>query len=433
MYFFVPNPIQRMFIESRANADLFASRMGEGKTTALVFSCFYHTLYNPGANWVFIRETWDNLEQTTLQEFMNWFSDFGKYIPSKKRFDWNWPLTGKIWFVPADSISDARRLQSRPLAGVAIDEAVPVSHAGGINEVIFDIAFGRLRQPGVKWRVCKLAANNPDKGHWVYKRFVDPGTNGFKVWQTQSPENLSNLDADYYDRLRSAWQHRPDLIKRYVEGEYAILREGEPVIKTFSWAKNVKEFDLSGKKELIALWDGGSTPACLICQMIDDDRLYVHEEYYGVGIGLYELIRNNFIDRKYSGYKFRHIGDESLSKRDQARSHYYDMINSASNVITNMLGGEFVSGARGIDSRVLSLSMALANSKLFISRHCEKLIEGLSGAWAYQNNMKPNKLHPWSDLCDALTYGTSVIFPNEIVKSIYDFPISKRRYFAVGT
>src|SRR5690606_36216577 len=47
---FNPNPVQRNFIESRAKADLFSSRMGEGKSTAIAWACLYHTRHNPGAS-----------------------------------------------------------------------------------------------------------------------------------------------------------------------------------------------------------------------------------------------------------------------------------------------------------------------------------------------------------------------------------------------
>ena len=37
---FRANPVQKAFITSRAKADLFAARMGEGKSAALCWACF---------------------------------------------------------------------------------------------------------------------------------------------------------------------------------------------------------------------------------------------------------------------------------------------------------------------------------------------------------------------------------------------------------
>ena len=56
---FNPNPFQKRFIESRAKADLFSSRMGEGKSTGLAWAALYHTRHNPGARWALIRDTWE--------------------------------------------------------------------------------------------------------------------------------------------------------------------------------------------------------------------------------------------------------------------------------------------------------------------------------------------------------------------------------------
>ena len=70
---FVANPTQRLFIESRARADLFSCRMGEGKSAALCWAIWFHTSNNPGARWLVIRDTWENCRETTQVEFFKWF------------------------------------------------------------------------------------------------------------------------------------------------------------------------------------------------------------------------------------------------------------------------------------------------------------------------------------------------------------------------
>ena len=66
---FIPNPVQNNFIQSRAKADLFSSRMGEGKSTALAWAALYHTRHNPGASWALIRDTYENIIGTTQKTF----------------------------------------------------------------------------------------------------------------------------------------------------------------------------------------------------------------------------------------------------------------------------------------------------------------------------------------------------------------------------
>lgn len=416
---FIPNPVQKQFIESRGPIDIFCSRMGEGKTTALVMACFYHTLQNPTANWAIIRGTWDDLEQTTLEEFMKWFSPFGTYYKSKKRFDWDPPLYGRVWFVPADDPADARRLQSRSLSGVAIDEAVPVSFRGGISEVVFDIAYGRLRQTGVKWRVAKVACNNPDKSHWLYKRFIENRVEGVNIFQPQNPENEHNLPEGYYDSLRLMWAHRPDLVQRYVEGKFAAIYEGYPVISVFK-KEFIVEKPFDPTRTVYAFWDGGSHPACLIGQTDNDGNLHIHSECYESGIGIYELITRRFPPR-YKDLNFEHIGDPTLSHIEQSQGRIYDVVNCASNTIINLLGGTFTPGAHGIEERIEPLRVALNDGLITVSPKCQALIEALSGAWYYDATSKPCKNHPYSDVGDCLAYGASVLFANRL-RTVYDIP-----------
>ena len=66
---FNPNPVQNAFIVSKKEADLFSSRRGEGKSTALCWACFSHTRHNPGANGAFFRDTFGNLQKTTMETF----------------------------------------------------------------------------------------------------------------------------------------------------------------------------------------------------------------------------------------------------------------------------------------------------------------------------------------------------------------------------
>src|SRR5690348_14700355 len=117
---FIANPIQDKFIRSQAMADLFASRVGEGKSAGLAWSIFYHTRHNPGADWAVIRDTYENLQKTTLQEFFHWFppGGAGHYHQTKKLWTWAEGVAkGTVSFVGMDNPEDATKLLSWTLAG----------------------------------------------------------------------------------------------------------------------------------------------------------------------------------------------------------------------------------------------------------------------------------------------------------------------------
>lgn len=436
---FIANPIQRAFIESRAQADLFSSRKGEGKSAGLVWAIFYHTRHNPGANWLVIRDTFENIKRTTLKEFLTWFPDkvFGTYLAGDKCYIWDTAktgLSGTVYFMGAEDDADASKIASMPLAGVAIDE--PSGAAGessGVSEFIFDTAIGQLRQPGMKWYAIKLAQNNPDEGHWTYRRFVKPGTppdpsikllpmqeSGYKAWQTREPENLANLPPGYYATLTKNWAHRPDLVRRFVTGQYGYQQVGRPVTPGWSDYLHLAE----GLKPvrgvpLCLLWDGGLTPTCVISQIAPSGHWNILHSFVGEDIGMFQLVEDTVkpvLTSQYEGYILQHDGDPNLATPDQG-----DSKNSAARVITKQLGGRFRPGPQGVDERVEPLRGVLSrtiNGRGVVQvdkNNASHVYYALRGGWHYRKprggadgSIKKDKhSHPG----DCMGYGAARYFP----------------------
>jgi hypothetical protein len=430
---FVANPTQRKFIESRAEADLFDSRKGEGKSCALVWAIFYHTRHNPGATWLVIRDTWENLRRTTLQEFFAWFPDgvFGTWHAQNKEFIWSKAsgLSGRVIFIGAEDEADASKIASMPLAGVAIDEPSPAAgSSGGVGEFVFDTALAQLRQPGMKWYAAKLAQNNPDESHWTYRRFWDPGMpgdpkrkllplqeRGFKAWQTKEPENLGNLPPDYYEGMKERWAHRPDLLKRFVEGKHGFQQIGRAITPEWSDELHLGEnLQPIVGEQLYLFWDGGLNPTCVIAQVSPMGKLLVLESHVGDGIGMYELITTVVKSRlttRFKGFAFRHIGDPNLVAREQSSSRQ-----SAALVITTELGGMYIQGPVDENARIEPLRAVLKRNDLVVDKHRAKEVwYALRGGWHRHITRtgtvggveKNEHSHPG----DATGYGTAVLFP----------------------
>lgn len=421
---FQANPTQKRFIESQAEADLFACRMGEGKSAALAWSIFHHTRQNPGAVWMMIRDTWENMRDTTQKEFFGWFPPgiMGEYRSSEKRFVWGEAtgLSGEVQFGGMDDPADAANLQSRSLAGVAMDEPAPAAESGGIDELIFDVALSRLRQPGMSWYAMKLAENNPDETHWTYRRFVDPGTEGFVCWQTAAPENLGNLPDGYYEKVAKAWAHRPDLQRRFLEGKFGFQQHGKAV--TPEWAENLhlaRQLDPSPGSELVLLWDGGQTPTCLITQVTPLGHWLVLESHVGEDIGMTQLVEDIVKPRmrsRFHSFRWRHTGDPNLSSPEQSDSR-----NSATKVITGQLGGPFIPGPISVDHRVEPLRAILRRTQQgrgvvqVDSQRAKEVWHALRGGWHYHIDRSGNigdivkdmHSHPG----DCMGYGASLLFP----------------------
>lgn len=426
---FHPNPIQKAFIESKAEADLFATRFGEGKSAGLVWGCWYHTMHNPGAKWAFIRDTWENLRETTQVEFFDWFPPgiMGHYKASEKKFSWTAErigLHGDVTFMGLDDPSDAAKLQSRTFAGFAMDEVAPAAESGGVSEMIFDVAMGRLRQKDMKWYAAKLAENNPDENHWTYRRFVDPGDPEFALHHTLEPENIAHLPDDYYGKLFRRWSHRPDLQKRFIEGKFGYSQIGQQVTPEWSddlhLAANLKPVL---KVPLHLLWDGGLNPTCIITQVTPLGYWNILEAYVGEDEGMEELITDvikPLITSKYDRFELHHIGDPTLRSREQSSSK-----NSAEKVIRRMLGGRFRPGPDRWDERIQPLKAVMRRARVIQGQahgvmqvdrdHAKAVWHALRGGWHRRvattgiigEVAKDKHSHPG----DCMGYGAAELFP----------------------
>lgn len=423
---FKPNPLQEAFIKSHAKADLFSSRVGEGKSAGLCWSIFYHTRHNPGAQWALIRDTWENIHATTLKEFFKWFPPgiMGTWHEGKKTFTWSEGIAkGDVAFLGMDDPKDATKLMSRELAGIAIDEPAPAEGNAGVSELVFDIGFSRLRQAGMSWYAVKLATNNPDETHWTYRRFVDPGTDGFKVWQPQNPENQHNLPAGYYEELRRIWGHRPDLIRRFIEGKFGFQQIGRPVTPEFDDIRHLN-FGLGPirSQPLYLLWDFGLNPTCLVSQVTPMRQWNILDAQVGDGIGVYELTQTwlkPLLATRYRGMRWDHIGDPAGLNREQSDANV-----SAVKLLRRELGGKWTSGPKYWEQRIEPLRALLTKNVtgsgggvLQIDRDRAPAVwHALRGGWHYNvartgivsaEPVKNIHSHPG----DALSYGAAVLFP----------------------
>lgn len=421
---FDPNPTQKAFIMSKAKADLFSSRVGEGKSAGLAWSIYYHTVHNPGAAWCLIRDTWENLQRTTLKEFFKWFPNgvFGNWHEGKKTWTWAEGVgKGTVVCMGMDDPSDASKLQSLELAGIAMDEPAPAALSAGINELVFDVGFSRLRQAEMNWYAVKLAENNPDETHWTYRRFVDPGTPEFVSWQPPHPENVKNLPDDYYGSLRRVWAHRPDLVDRFVEGKYGFQQDGASV--TPEWNDSVHLANglmpIRGG-ELTLLWDFGLNPTCIITQVTPLRDWLILEAYVGEEEGVEELISGVIkpvLRERYRGYTWKHIGDPAGRQREQSSSQ-----RSAVRVLRKELGGIFRAGPVRFEERREPLRAILSRQahgkgKVRVDRvRAREVWQALRGGWHFRVSnsgvtshepVKDKHSHPG----DAMGYGAAILFP----------------------
>lgn len=173
---FVPNGGQLIFIESPAQEILFSGHWGNGKSIALVMKCLMLCERYPGIRGVLLRKTYADLRISTLRHLRRVLGDaawFAGVVGGERpeRFDFaNGSSIDFIGVMGESGRSD--KLLSTEYGFIGADEA------NELEEADWEMAMGRLRQPGIPIHQIFGCTNPDNPQHWLYGRFKpDAGTN----------------------------------------------------------------------------------------------------------------------------------------------------------------------------------------------------------------------------------------------------------------
>lgn len=291
------------FHESKRFTRLMAGPIGSGKTVAAGVAEPFFTVMTqkPDANGErraivgVLRDTYRNLYATTMKTWLHWVpSSIGEYRGSDDR-----PAVHELSFMapfvdrPGEGMCHLRiewralgansveaTCRGWELNGAYIDEADTVPH-----EAISFLA-GRVKRAGHKdYRVSRgvwVTFNKPDTDHPLYDVCVDQAAhhdeNGVEFFDQPSgllpggppfltnplAENLSNLDADYYEvsaRGQPEWY-----VRRMIRNQWGASVAGEPVFgePDLNLLFSPVELEPEPGSEIILGMDGGGTPAAVV-------------------------------------------------------------------------------------------------------------------------------------------------------------------------
>lgn len=213
-----------------------------------------------------------------------------------------------------------------------------------------------------------------------------------------------------------------DWIRAYFQGRYQFVREGKAVIEEFDPVSMVKDDTpvLENAEIIVGSDIGGNTlhPASVFMQRGPRGVWIIHDEVVASGMGLdrFENEMSVAFAERFPGRKCSSLwGDPAGRTKDgifetMAFDHLltkgWPALPAPSNNINIRIDAIKAPMSRFIDTQ----------PGFIINRRCAKLIKGLSGAWFFRRMQtrgpsryaeKPDKSHPYSDVCDALGYGLS--------------------------
>lgn len=428
-FVFSPGITVRHFMKDTRFVRGLIGPLGSGKSSGAIMELLRRAMEqapNTGGvrqtRFAIIRNTLPMLKSTVLNDIRNYLGDLADWRVSDNtvyirfRLEDGTRVDSAWMFVPLEDANDQRRLLSLQLTGAWIEEAREVPFA-----ILFPLMGRCGRFPSMDaaptWQGVILTSNPwPDGSDWNLL-FEVQKPNGFVLYRQPSglapeAENVEHLPENYYTRLCEGAS--ADYIKVHVKGEngpdvsgLAVFRDSFRYDYHTVWETQVVE----GNTFILGV-DTDRNPAALICQRSPIGQLLVHKEVFTQGMGLENFVASMLTPvmyERFAGHAYVIIDPSaarrsSITEESQVQAYQrlgYDTVLAPTNNIEPRL--------RSIEG--LMLTALGGQPGLVISRSgCPMLIRALMMEYKYPRNAKgaivpaPEKKHPWSDLCDALSY-----------------------------
>lgn len=242
------------------------------------------------SRWVAIRNTYPDLETTTIPDFREIFTDdYGTMkFSNPPKFKMNFPLQdntrvkSEVIFLALDQPEDVRKLRGTQFTGGWLNEIKETPKA--VLDML-DSRIGRYprkRELGYFYHCILGDCNAPDEDHWLadieentpenWKIYMQPGGVRWinNEWVLNPlAENLINLQDGYYKNLIQG--KRKDWIDVNVANNFGSVKDGKPVHPDFSRDVHVASRPLSIEPSatLYTGIDFGRTPAACTGQKIN--------------------------------------------------------------------------------------------------------------------------------------------------------------------
>lgn len=387
--------------------------------------------------WACVRNTRPQLRDSVLKSVFDWFP------PDNRRIIWRETDMSLVFDLPQadhtrvhceilfralDDERDARRLLSVEYTGVWFSEFREIPLQLMTDALSRTGRFPKKEDGGCTWRGLLGESNFPVRGSdWhrvmeinrpdtmsVYKQpaAIIFDADGKPQWAPDA-ENRANLPDDYYTALVAT--ATPGWVQAHITCQYPDSLDGKAVYaQTFSADRHVSKKPLKATgiglsaPTLIVGVDQGRNPAAVVGQMQSMGRLHIIDEVIGTNMGMEAFAHDKlmpFMTQKYPGYSI-------LVVIDPAGTHKNEVDDRTPADVLMGCGFKVIPAPTNDPDRRISAveSKLMMHDGLLIDPGCTTLIEGMANSYRYKTKKdgqlddRPEKLHPWSDVNDALQY-----------------------------
>jgi hypothetical protein len=362
---------------------------------------------------VVVRKTYRMLKDSVIKTFFEWIpKSAGKYSEADLTF--SMPLQGggfwEVLFRSADTPEDIEKFRGVEITDYWIDEAQEVAQD---VKLILD---GRRSYPaGAPVEVFKsiLTTNPCDTAHWIFRDFVERPLPGHVYWRQSAREN-PYLHKEYYDELEAIYRDRPEIKRRYVDGEWGAIFSGKPVyLQEFNYDFHVAKNHIDPVRGLPIQrgWDFGLSPACLFTQTLSTGEWIILRELWSDDMSIDEFgdAVKDYSNQNFRRFEFDDVGDPAGTTRAQTDEKSCMDILAGKNIwVRPAPTNEFIPRREAVARRLLRAYKG--RPYMVIDPRCRRLIDGFSGGYRYKergntgtHGDRPEK-NQYSHPHDALQY-----------------------------
>ncbi len=371
-----------------------------------------------------IRNTYRELEDTTLATFMDWFPEkhCGKF--NIRDFTYHFrkgDVHCDILFRALDRPDDVKKLLSLELTWAWVNEAreIPLP----IIEML-QTRVGRYpskRDVGPTWFGIFMDTNPPDSDHWWYRLAEVLRPKYHKFWsqpsgRSSAAENIHNLPDGYYERMAEG--KSDEWVNIYVDGQYGFVQDGKPVYPEYRDSIHCSEFDLipyALQPRMDVGLDFGLTPAAVFQQRSAMGQVRCVDELVmerGGAKQLAEALKPLFA--RYKDYDLNIVGDPSGTDgaATDVEQTVFKILRANGVNARPCLPLDNNTEMRREAGRAPMMRMIDGEPGLLVHPRCIKLRKALSGKFQYKRIQvtgderfrdKPDK-DEWSHVAEAYEY-----------------------------
>lgn len=435
---YVPTKTGKLFHEDESFIRAVVGPVGSGKSTMCCVEIVKHCMSMPvctdgvkRARWAVIRNTYADLESTTLATWKDWFRGLGadnlrmgfpiNYYSQFNTSEGRCEL--QVIFLALNRDDDVRKLQSLDLSGAYINEAryIPSVVLNTLMQRVGRYPSFQMLTEGFEPKII-LDTNPCDTDFWFYKRFEIAKPEGHKIFK-QPPglleiegkyitnpdaENLENLPANYY--LKAADGVTKAEINVQLKGEYGSFVEGEPVFSSYNDdVHSVDELEFTPGLPVYMGWDYGLTPACALAQLTPRGQLQIIKEFTSEDMFLEEFLDDIILPFKetyLSDYKFISVGDPAGHTRKDTDARTCEDVLEDRGIPTDSCETNTITARLGAVNKLLT-RMIGGQAAFVVSRTgCSMLRKSFQGkyCWKKVGGEKIPDKNEYSHISDALQY-----------------------------